>query len=215
MSGYPKSGKTHFCFSWPEPIKIYSFDLGADFVRTKFPKKEIDIAKFVLPIIDQDPPPPFAEPIFQDFKSQFKKDCAEAKYRTLVIDTATALWGLVHQAITEEKNRKKILEVEYHLPNLNMSSFFTQARNAEINLVTTQYLRDKYIDEKNTGKSEVDGWKKTEGQADINIWIESIDKGGQHYMQSTIVSNRFDRELNTKTFKDLTYEELLALLGVD
>jgi len=200
--------------SFPEPIKVYSFDIGAEFVRTKFADKQVDIHNFYLPIIDTDPPPPYAEPLWNEFESAYKKDCEEGKYKTLVIDTATALWAILHQAITEEKGRKKILEVEYFKPNLKMSALFARARVGGLNLVVTQYLRDKYIDEKNTGQPEIDGWKRTAGQVDVDIWIESVNKGDSHYMKSTIQACRFDRNLNGRTFNDLTYTQLMAILGV-
>ncbi len=214
ITGDPKSGKTHLAFTWPGPIKLYSFDIGADYVRTKFKDKEIDIHNFYLPIIDEDPPPPYAEPLWNEFQSMFKKDLEEAKYQTLVIDTATALWAILHQAITEEKGRKRILEVEYFKPNLKMSALFARARGSNVNLVTTQYLRDKYVDEKNSGIREIDGWKRTGGQVDVDLWIESVDKGESHFMKTTLKANRFDRLLNGKTFNDLTHAQLVAVLGV-
>ena len=54
ISAKPKSGKTHLSFTFPEPIKVFSFDLGADYVRTKFPDKQIDIKSFVLPVIESE-----------------------------------------------------------------------------------------------------------------------------------------------------------------
>jgi hypothetical protein len=213
ISGEPKSGKTHLAFTFPPPIKLYSFDIGADFVSRKFSDKTIEIVPFDLPIIDSDPPPPYAEALWDKFEKMYKADVEGGKYKTLVIDTATALWQILVQGITEAKHRKKILEVEYHLPNLKMSALFTNARRNGVNLVTTQYLREKYIDEKKTGDFEIDGWKRTAGQVDIDLWIESIDKGDSHLNRSTIKKARFGRELNNKAFDDLTYQRLIALCG--
>ena len=214
ISGNPKSGKTYLSMTFPEPIKLFSFDIGADYVRTKFKDKDIDIQNFDLPIIVTDPPPPYAEPLLQEFERSYREALEGGKYKTVVIDTATALWSIVHQAITEERGRRKILEVEYFKPNLKMSAVFQQARVSGVNLVTTQYLRDKYIEEKNSGQQEIDGWKRTGGQVDIDLWIKAVDKGDTHYMESVIKANRFDREINGKTFRDVTYAQIMALLGV-
>lgn len=214
ISGYPKSGKTHLSMSWPEPIKIYSFDLGADFIRAKFPDKHIDIHNFDLPIIDSDPPDPYAEAIWDEFKSEYKKDVEGGTYKTVILDTATAVWEIVRHAITEEKNRKKLLEVEYALPNIKMYGLFARPRVTGVNLITIQYLRDKYVKGENSGIVEMDGWKRTEGQADLVLWITRATVADKSVMRTTIKDNRFDRDLNGKTFDDTNFSELLAILGL-
>jgi len=212
VSGLPKSGKTHLAMTWPEPIKIFSFDLGADYVMTKFPDKAIDIHNFTLPIIETDTPAPYAEKVWDEFQDEYKKDVYGGEYQTLVLDTATVVWAILRQAITEAKNRKKLLEVEYALPNLKMSALFAHARQAGINLVTTQYLRDRYVAGENTGELEVDGWKNTIGQSDLILEMAVKNKADKSVMIATIKSNRFDRDLNGKSFEDTTYDELVALM---
>lgn len=214
ISGKPKSGKTHLAMTFEDPIKVYSFDLGATFVRTKFPDKQIDIHEFILPIIEEDPPPPFAQPIWKEFYDEYKKDVYGGKYKTVVLDTATAVWFILRQAITEEKNRKKLLEVEYYLPNTKMSTLFAHARVAGVNLVTLQYLKSKYVKGDDTGELIPDGWSWTEGQADVVLEIAAKDTGNSHKMVTTLVKNRFDRNLNDQTFVDMTYDDLMVVLEI-
>jgi hypothetical protein len=144
----------------------------------------------------------------------YAKDCEESKYNTLVIDTSTALWAIVHQALTEERNRKKILEVEYFVPNLRMSALFARARQCGKNLVVTQYLRDRYVNGDNTGKQEADGWKRTEGQVDVVLWMEAVHTGDTHVMRSIVKDCRFDRTLPGRKFDDFTYMQLMAAMGL-
>jgi hypothetical protein len=213
VSALPKSGKTYLGFTWPDPIKSYSFDLGAAYIAKKFfPSKKIDIHEFSLPIIETDNPAPYAEKVWDEFQKEFKADVYGGKYQTVIVDTATALWAIIRQAITEAKNRKKLLEVEYALPNLKMSALFSHARVSGVNLVTIQYLRDKYVNGDNTGQLELDGWKQTAGQADIVLEMSRVSKGGKCQMQTMIVDNRFDRDVNGKTFLDTNYEELTTIL---
>jgi hypothetical protein len=213
ISAPPKQGKTHLAMTWPGPIKLYSFDQGAKFVKQKsFKDKEIVIEEFILPIIDTDSPKPYAEPIWEKFQKMFQEDCYSGKFKTLVVDTNTALWSICRQAIVEAKNRKKLLEVEYALPNLKMSSVFAHPKQAEINLVVINYLKDRYVKGENTGEKELNGWGNTEGMVDIVLEMERVTKGGKTTMNTLIKDNRFERDMNGKVFADTCYNDIMALL---
>jgi len=215
ISAPPKSGKTYLACTFPEPIKLYSFEHGAKFVVEKcFPGKKIDIQEFKLPIIDSDSPAPYAEKIWEEFQKQFKEDAYSGKYQTLIVDTATHLWAVLRQAITEAKNRKRLTEVEYALPNLKMGSIYTHAYEAGVNFVVINYLRDKYVKGENTGELELNGWSQTEGLVDVVIEMKRETKGGRTQMTALIKDNRFDRDQNGKSFIDTSYDELMLVLGV-
>lgn len=213
ISGMPKTGKSYLSMTWPEPIKIYSFDLGAEYVRAKFfPKKKIIISNYELPIIETDSPDPYAEKIWDVFQKEFKTDCYSGQYKTLVIDTATQLWAIVRQAITEAKNRKKLLEVEYALPNLKMSGVYAHAKKAGINLISINYLKDRYVKGENTGVLELNGWGQTEGLVDLVLEMNRVTQGGKTTMNTIIKDNRFIRNENGNVYPDTSYLELTTVL---
>lgn len=216
VSSKPKHGKSHLALTFPEPLLVFSFDIGLDPVLKKFPNKAIEVKTYPIPIVDSDPPKPYAEPIWTQFNLDYKEAIESGVYATVVVDTATALWEIVRHAITEERNRKKLLEIEYALPNIKMSGLFAQPRVTGVNLVVTQYLRDRYVNGENTGQLELDGWKRTEGQADIVLEIERITQtskvGKKSVMETTIKDNRYDRDLNGIKLIDTTYDEILALV---
>ena len=214
ISGLPKSGKTHLALTWPDPLVIYSFEHGARFVATKFPGKSIKIREFKLPIIESDNPAPYAEAIWEDFQKTFKEDAYSGQYQTLIIDTGTHLWAVLRQAITESKNRRRLTEIEYALPNLKMGSIYSHAAEAGVNLVVLNYLRDKYVKGENTGELELSGWGQTEGLVDVVMETARKTSGGKTSMIATIKDNRFDRDVNGQTFTDTTYDELITVLGV-
>jgi len=222
ISGLPKTGKTFLSMTFPEPIKVFSFDLGADFVRTKFPDKVIDVQNFNLPIIESESFS-WALPVWSDFYKQYKRDVEGGKYQTIVLDTATAVESILRQAILEElqqdkPNKQKLATNEYVARNLRMTALFSRAKVSGVNLVTTQYLREQWVRKPGSDKAEptgeliVDGWNQTEGQADINIEMTTKVKAGRTIMLATIKSNRFEREMNGKQFEDTTYEEIIAIL---
>lgn len=215
VTGRAKHGKTHFALSFPDPIKVYCFNRGADIVTAKFPSKKITVHNFFLPIIEDElGEREWAGKIWSEFYKEFKTDCSSGEYQTLVLDAATEVWAICRQAITEEKNRKKLLEVEYEKPNLRMTSLLNYATNGGVNLVTIQYLKDRYVKGENTGEQELDGWKRTENQADIILEIARVAKGDKQVMRTTVKDNRYDRDLNGLTLDDTGYPELLSLLGV-
>jgi len=209
IMGYPKSGKTHMAFSFPEPIALFSFDLGAKFVAGKFPSKQIDIIEYPIPIIDSNPPKPYAEDLYTEVKKDYTRVCKEGKYKTIVIDPATVLWEIVRHGYTEERKRKNILEIEYAEPNARMSWFLMQPIVSGLNLVILSHLRDRYVKGENTGEKELDGFKRTNNIADIVIAIERVKKE----FHSTILDCRFDPMLSDEELVNATYEDLITLLG--
>jgi len=222
ISGLPKTGKTYLSMTFPEPIKIYSFDGGADYVKTKFPNKDIEIVNFTLPIIESTEDT-WALPVWEEFYQQFRADVESGQYQTLVLDTATAVESTLRQAILEEfqedkPNKKKLATNEYVARNLRMTALFGRARNNGVNLVTIQYLREQWVKRPGSDKAEptgllvVDGWNQTEGFADINVEMTTKEKANKTVMVAMIKSNRFEREMNNKTFEDTNFDEIVALL---
>lgn len=227
ISSPPKTGKTHFALSFPEPIKIYSFDLRAKPIAKKFPGKNIVIHEFDVPIIESETPDPWASTIWEEFYGEFKEDVSSGKYTTLVIDPATTLEMILRQYVLELKQTEaegrgkakyKLATNEYVLRNLLMTSLFEQARKGGVNLVSIQYLREKWRKNEKTGQAEptgeviIDGWDKTDGQVDVVLEMSTTLKAGKCIMLTKIVANGFDRDQNGKTYEDMTYDDLFALL---
>ena len=209
LVGEPKSGKTHFAMTFPDPICLFSFDIGAKFVRTKFPDKEIDIRTYPIPIIESAHPKPYAEEFYHQIKEDYTEVTSSGAYKTVVIDTGTALWEIVRHAYTEEKNRKQILRVEYAEPNARMSWFLMQPMVLGVNVVATHYLKDRYVNDANTGEKVLMGFAQTNGIADIII---SLDMPLQE-VNGVIVKSRFDRTLNGFKTTDPTYDDIIQLHG--
>lgn len=227
ISGLPKSGKTHLAMTFPEPIKVFSFDGGADYVRTKFPDKAIDIENIKMPLIESDEDASWAPPIWNDFYKKYKEAVESEQYQTLVIDTASTAHTILNQTVFEwlredaedkGKTKKKLAVNEYHTRNLLMKALFDLPKNKGINLVTTQYLGEKWATPSGgkmpepTGEVKVQGWAQTEAFADINIEMETKTKAGKTTMVATIKSTRFDRDMVGKSFDDTSYDDIVALM---
>lgn len=225
VSALAKVGKNHFAYTAPDPIKVYCFNGGAEFVATKFPNKVIDVRNFCLPIIES-ADMTWAAPLWGEFRAEYSKDIKEGAYVTYVFDTGTELENICQQAVLEEqqeiaaekgKDKQKLATTEYLARNLRMKALFDMAKAAGANLITLQYLKEEWIREKGrdraepTGNLVFDGWRRTESQADINLEMRA-DFKSKPVSVTTIVSNRFDRDVNGQSFKDTTYEEIIAVL---
>jgi len=226
VSALPKTGKNHFAYTAPEPIKVYCFNGGADYVAKKFKDKQIDVHNFVLPIIEAEDEK-WALPVWNEFYAEYNKDIQGGKYMTYVLDTGTEVESFCRQAtleelqeLAEERNRtkKKLATNEYLARNLRMNALYARARNSGANLISLQYLKDEWIKEKGqeraepTGRQVMDGWAQTAAQADINLELTLKDKGGKPVTSAKIVSNRFDRDLNGTILEDTTFDEIVTLL---
>lgn len=220
LSGMPKTGKTHLAATFPGPIAYFEFDLnGIAPILPKFPDKEIDVYKFALPIIDTDPPKPYAEALWEQFNTQYIEAIGSGKYQTAVLDTSSMVWRILQHAEAELLNQKRILKQQFQRPNLRMNSIFTRAKLQGINFVTIQYLKDKYIDNERTNEQESDGWGQTEATVDLVLWtarqMKSVSRGKTGVtFEATIRANRYTPDIDGMVLNNTSYDELYALLGV-
>ena len=231
VSALPKAGKNHFAYTFPDPIKVYCFNGGADYVKSAFPKKQIDVHNFRLPIVDSTVTE-WALPVWIQFYREYKSDMAESKYQTYVLDTGTEVENMCQQAVLEDfqqdkPNKKKLATTEFLSRNLQMKAIFDLAKDTGVNLVILNYLKEKWVwvEEKgekkavNTGELILDGWWKTENQANINIELatkmKEVKGKKQQVTIATIKSLVFGRSQAGAEYEDLTYNELVALLFLE
>lgn len=225
IEGYPKTGKTHLSCTFPDPIKIFSFDIGAEFVAGKFPDKQIDIVDYPLPVLDTLHPEPYALKFWKQIRQDLYKVFEEAAYKTINIDTTSALFEVMRQAYAEELGQTQLMQWQYGEPNARMKGVIDRAHVSGVNLVLTHYLRERYVKGEPTGELELEGMRKTAGLADIVLRTERVasaptpEQKRAGYKQSnkivtTITDCRFDLALCGYSMENCTYDDLIALLGL-
>jgi len=230
IAGLPKSGKTHLSFSFEPPIKVFSFDTGADWIREKrFPDKDITIKNIQLPVVD-DERMIWADPVWSEFYTEYKEDVLSGTYKTVTIDTGTTMEQMLRQAIFEwlkqlaesnDKNKQKLAVQEYSFRNLRMKAIYDLPKDAGVNLVVTHYLGERWVRRAGadraepTGELVLQGWNQTEGFADVNLRMESKMKGNTVVKYTTVESTRFDQTCVGQTYENTDYDELIAVLMGD
>lgn len=205
----PKHGKTHFSCSFPAPIALFSFDLGAKFVVTKFPDKKIDVFQYTIPVVDTTKPQAWELDLYKQVRKDFDAACQSKEYKTIVLDPATVLWEIVRHAYMREKNYENMPDLKYVEPNARMSYFLMEPLVMGKNLVSLCHLRDEYLNGDRTGNKEMDGFKRTNNIADIVLLLERRKKE----FFGTILDCRFDPQLNDVELQNPTYNDLITLLG--
>ena len=220
ISGFPKTGKTHMSFTFPDPIAYFEFDInGARPIIPKFPDKKIKVFPYPLPIIDTDPPRPYAQDLMKKFEEEYHEVVDGGKFKTVIIDTTSMVWRIIGHAEAEALSQKKILQVQYYKPNLRMNALFTRCKLAGVNMVAIQYLADVYLNGDRTGDLKSDGWSQTEAAADVILWNKRVmkptGKGGMKVQfETTIMGNKFEPEADGTVLLDTKYDEVYTILGL-
>ena len=226
IEGEPKTGKTHLALTWPDPILVFSFDLGLDPVKAKFPDKKIEVKTYPIPVIDTLSPKPYAWGLWASFARDYKEAAQSELWATIIVDTGTHAWELDRQAYKEEVEQKNILQVQYGEPNIRMSGLLLEPRQWSCNVVWTFYQKDRWLKGENTGLKELDGYKKTKGLMDVCLETnrntrklnaqEQKEAGGRKVLteiMTTITDCRFDLDLCGMDVSNMTYDDLIGFLG--
>lgn len=228
VAGVPKSGKSHLALTFPEPVVIFSFDIGIEPVLKHFPDKQIKVVTYPVPIVDSVKALGMQKElrgIWDTFVSDYRKQTENKDVQTLVIDTATAVYEIARVARAAELGQENLLQFQYGDVYARMKSLIQRPRIAGQNLVLTHYLRDRYVNDMNTGEKELDGWRHTEGEVDIVLRVRKevrkLPKGERAvFFVATLTDNRYDPTADGTEFEYRAgepsnfYEDLAAVLGV-
>ncbi|XUX01194.1 MAG: AAA family ATPase [Dehalogenimonas sp.] len=220
VAGEAGTGKTHFACTAPQPILLQSFDLGAEVVLAKnFPDAKIELKKYALPLVSN--PTSIvrgSQKVWEEFFKDFLEALKSNAYKSIVLDTNTALWELCRMAYQEETNLTKIAPLKYVEPNARMRSLFQQAQLSGVNLVSVHHLKDVYVDNQVAGKG-LAGWSESERFADFVLMtdkIRTVDKGRRKtVMTYKFEKSRWERDIEGEVMNDLCFGDMITMAGLD
>lgn len=221
IAGDPKSGKSSLGLTFPEPIIVLSFDLrGAELLLPKFPNKEIEIKKFLPPLIVNAEADKESFDLWKQIDAEFRRATEGGHYNTIIYDPATMLWEIVRSAYEYERAKGKLLRRDYGIPNSRMAGMLMQPIAIGMNVVSVNYLGDVYEGNEATGEKKLDGFKRTDGLADFLLLTEmkkNPNKTSEKkcVVKTTVEKCRFDSNLNGQEIEDATYDDIITLLGVE
>jgi len=222
VCGEAKTGKSHFLATFPPPIVIFSFDMGLDPILAKFAGKDIRVKTYPMPIVDSVKAlgqQKELKAIWDTYADDYRAVTEDPDIKTIGIDTWSAVYELIRPARAYELGAANLLQFQYGEIYARLRSQMQMARISGQNLVLTSYLRDKFVNDQNTGEKEMKGWSETSAQADVVIWTgkkRKLVQGGKNrtIMTGEIRDNRFDPDLEGHIMDMPTYDDLAILLGL-
>ncbi len=222
ISGEPKTGKSFLALTFPPPIVVFSFDIGLEPILLNFKGKEVSVITYPIPIVETVRAVGMKKDIldiWNKFNEDYRKATEDRKVKTIVIDTATALYEICRIGRTGELGRE-LDPTEYGDVFLRMKALIQRARISGQNLVLTHYLKEIYGDDRRpTGEVKLDGWKGTESEVDaaLRTRMDSRMEAGKrkNFIMTTIHKSRYDGLKTTGLeVENMDYEKLCICLGV-
>ena len=183
--GEPKTGKTTFALSFPEPIFYLNMDWGLDHHIERNAGREIYRADYLSlePELSEGQAEMMLKSFEHDYAAALKRGRADGK-GTIVIDTSTQLWQLVSKVFLDDiKKKRKNQEVypfDYGNANAYFQNLVNQVKASPMNMVLIQRAREKYgPNGQPTGNYEIQGNNAVPYLAGVVLHMHKED--GKHF----------------------------------
>lgn len=226
--GREKCGKTHFAFTFPEPIWYIRLDAGGDsgVVEKFMAKKKIYRSKIQTGLMHGKT----AGQTLLEFEKDYGSGLVDASEvsGTVIVDTYTQIRQLIdNDKLGEVKARRskkqnieeedvKVLPFDYSEANNRTGDYINQAWNLpRVNLVLIHRAAKVYDAKGNEipGQFKMQGWGEVPAYASITLRMDYLEDKKQ--FQATIESCRSNHKLRGFTVPDPDYAAIAGLLGAE
>ncbi len=177
-------------------MRVYDFDMGYERAIWRFKEQEkaglITVMTCPTPIdvrVQKNSPLRGYRELWSRFLEDYLKNLEDPNIKTVCIDTATQCWQICHMAYLQElqenqmplqpgqKLRERLMPPEYTMPNSRMRSIEQAGKSYGKNLVLCHYQTAVYepklvnnnMEDVDTGKKQLDGFKQTANLSDIVV----------------------------------------------
>jgi hypothetical protein len=212
--GEPKTGKTTFALTFPEPIFYFNLDWGLDHHISKNEGREIYRADYLS--VGPELTEVEAENMLKSFETDYAAALRTGRDKqggTIVIDTSTQLWQLVSKVFLDDiKKKRKNQEVypfDYGNANAYFQNLVNQVKKTPMNMVLIQRAREKWGPTgQPTGSYEIQGNSQVPYLAGVVLHLNKKD--GKH--TGTIDSCWETTAVEGTDLEDPTYTSLLTYI---
>ncbi len=210
--GLPKSGKSRFGLSAPQPALI-NFDRSEDWLLQAL---ELDILRDRIVL----PPGEITLPAARAALAQFEQDMVQAKAlsaggacETIFIDGGSQLTDIITLVkLDEAKNPNKTFR--YAERNVYIRNLFNELNECGLNVVWTSKARAVWVAEKKIPNLySPDCHDDIPYMCDANVQMVTEPSPEGEVFRATIGTNAFRPELVGKSISNLTWSLLMVLLG--
>lgn len=186
--GTPKTGKSHFALTFPEPLCYLNLDRSVEDIQYKFKGKDVWRGDFIIPKgLDPQACTDLLN-LMDEVVDASLPDLNEAG-GTLVIDTATWLWQIVQKVFLQPHKEKKagkngdpdevrVMPFQYADANLWMSSLMRRVIPYEnVNAVFLHSAHELYNSQgQPSGVLGCHGWKAVHGVSQFTVRLTRRDQ---------------------------------------
>lgn len=173
VGGREKTGKTNFALTAPDPLAIFSLDIGTEGVVNKFKAAGKDIWVHEIEM-----PETYEESIkvwdgekgskeYPGVAPVYRKILKEPEIRSIIFDTATEMWELLR--LRRFGRTEKVMPYQYGPVNAEFRRMLKQPYSCQKNLILLQKMKPVYIDDKRTKDFENAGFADTPYLVQVNL----------------------------------------------
>lgn len=211
--GPPKTGKTFFALTAPEPIAVIDTEFGTwPVIATHF--KDKDIRVFEVNVLDDegeiDP-----DQTIRQIEMAVTAIARDTEIRTVVLDSGTDLWSFMHMwldRIAKKTSIGTIVRTEWGKANARYRTIVTKLRAIDKHLIFTGHEKPVYTESGQETKLTKPDW-----QRDTTYWFDVILHTGKKAQPNgwefhlTVEDIRF-MQIRPHTITMPTWDKLIAWL---
>ena len=168
--GLPKTGKTYFSLTAPEPIAVIDTELGTAPVAIQhFPEKDIRIYEVDVLSGSGDIDPDMA---IRNIEMAVRDIVLDENIKTVVLDSGTDLWSFMHMWLDRVARKTKIgtiVRTEWGMANARYRAIVQKLRAMKKHLIFTGHAKPVYTED---GKET--NMFKPDWQRDTAYWFDVI-----------------------------------------
>lgn len=207
VQGLEKTGKNHFCATAPSPQLVISGDRKLDRLLKKFPKQDIEVARFgydLFNIKKDEEIKSIVKPVWKDIVELFF-DALHSKLRTIVMDNGTWIWETCRLAHFGRAER--VPPLFYGPVNAAFERMLLAGEESGKNVLWIHRMADKWADKRdprtgqirsiNTGQIERKGFKNVGFDVQTNLQTIRVDDR----FSVKVIDTDTNPEWNGYTFK--------------
>jgi hypothetical protein len=166
IGGREKQGKTHLALSAPDPMAVFSSDIGTEGVVNKFKKagKDVWVHELEMPEKHEE-----AKEVWDAFKQAYYGILKVPEIRSVVFDTSTEIWELLR--ICRFGKLTQVMPYQYGPVNAEYRRLLKDCYATQKNLILLHKQKPVYIDDKRTNKYENSQFNDTPYLVQVNVQV--------------------------------------------
>lgn len=210
VNGRPKTGKTHFGLTAPEPLFFVNIDIGTEGVLDKFQAEGKKIYVFDVRV-PRTASKDIYVPMWESLKNVFRT-VYQAGAGSVIVDTDSEVYELARLA--KFGKLAQVMPQHYTEVNNEYREVLRQAFDSNMNSIFIHKMRPKYVNNVRTSEYEMAGFADMEYSSQVNIIMHREDTEEGPEFSAFIKDCRHNPNVNGEWLRGpmCSFEFLLSLV---